>query len=184
MAKPFDATLNSLIDARPDDWVAFLCAKLGIPVGPAEAIDTDLSATVQADKVFRLLSPRAYLHLELEANHRLGIPADLMRYNVLIGHGHTDPVHSVLLLLRPGANATDMTGSYSRLGLDGQPYHTFTYKVVRLWLEPFSRLLAAGPGLAPLAMLTDDAANDMTAAFTQFTKRLRQPDVNDKLREE
>jgi hypothetical protein len=72
MAKPFDATLNSLIDAWPEDWVAFLCAKLGIPAGPAEAIDTDLSATVQADKVFRLHSPRAYLHLELEANHRLG----------------------------------------------------------------------------------------------------------------
>ena len=30
MAKPFDATLNSLIDARPEDWVSFLAPRVGL----------------------------------------------------------------------------------------------------------------------------------------------------------
>ena len=114
MAKPFDATLNSLIDTRPADWVAFLAPRLGLTPGPAEVLDTDLSVTAQADKVFRLTGPPAALiHLELEANPRRGIPADLLRYNVLVGHGHTDPVHTVMLLLCPKANATDLTGVFS-----------------------------------------------------------------------
>jgi len=53
MAKPFDATLNWLIDARLADWVAFLAPRLGLNPGPADLLDTDLSTTVQADKVFR-----------------------------------------------------------------------------------------------------------------------------------
>jgi len=185
MAKPFDATLNSLIDSRPADWVAFLCARLGIPAGPAEVLDTDLSVTVQADKVFRLIGPpEVRIHLELEANPRLGIPADLLRYNVLLGHGHTHPVHSVLLLLRPKANATDMTGTYTRTGANGESYLEFRYTVVRLWLEPFAQLLEGSPGTAPLAMLTDEAAANYPAAMARFAERLHRPDVDGKLAKE
>ena len=179
MAKPFDATLNSLIDARPEDWVSFLAPRLGLTPGPAEVLDTDLSATVQADKVFRLIGPPASLiQLELEANPRRGIPADLLRYNVLVGHGRDEPVYSVLLLLRPKANASDMTGVYRR------PNHEFRYTVVRLWQESVDSLLAGGPTTAPLAMLTDEAANDLPGAFARFTRRLQQPDVDGKLAED
>ena len=115
MAKPFDATLNSLIDARPQDWVSFLAPRVGLVPGPAEVLDTDLSVTAQSDKVFRLTGPPAALiHLELEANPRRGIPGDLLRYNVLVGHGRDEPTHTVLLLLRPKANATDVTCPTSR----------------------------------------------------------------------
>ena len=185
MAKPFDATLNSLIDSRPEDWVTFLCARLGIPAGPAEVLDTDLSVTVQADKVFRLIGPpEVRIHLELEANPRLGIPADLLRYNTLLGHGHTHPVHSVLLLLRPKANATDMTGTYTRTGANGEAYLEFRYTVVRLWQEAFAPLLEGSPGTAPLAMLTDEAAANYPAAMAQFAERLHRPDVDGKLAKE
>lgn len=147
--------------------------------GPAELLDTDLSVTVQADKVFRLLGPPAALiHLELEANPRLGIPADLLRYNVLVGHGRDEPIHSVILLLRPKANASDLTGIYRRLNLE------FHYKVVRLWLESVDSLLAGGPTTAPLAMLTDEAAHDLPSAFTKFADRLRRADVDVKLAKE
>ncbi len=185
MAKPFDATLNSLIDARPEDWVAFLCARVGIPPGPAEILDTDLSVTAQADKVFRLPGPpEARIHLELEANSRLGIPADLLRYSVLLGHGHDHPVHTVLLLLRPKANASDMTGTYNRTGSDGRPYLEFRYTVVRLWEEPLIPLLEGGPGTAPLALLTDEATADLDSAFDRFTDRLHRPDVDGRLMNE
>lgn len=179
MAKPFDATLNSLIDARPEDWVALLAPFVGLIPGPAELLDTDLSATVRADKVFRLLGPPAALiHLELEANPRLGIPADLLRYNVLVGHGRDEPIHSIILLLRPKANASDLTGIYRRANLE------FRYKVVRLWLESVESLLAGGPTTAPLAMLTDEAARDLPSAFTKFADRLRRADVDVKLAKE
>lgn len=176
MSKPFDATLNSLIDARPEDWVAFLAPRLGLSPGPAEVLDTDLSATLQADKVFRLLGPpSALIHLELEANPRVGIPADLLRYNVLIGHGREEHVHSVILLLRPKANPSDLTGVYER------PNLRFTYTVIRLWQESVDSLLSGGPTLAPLAMLTNEAANDIDATFARFANQLRQPDVDAKL---
>ena len=179
MAKPFDATLNSLIDARFGDWVAFLAPRLGLVPGPAEMLDTDLSITAQADKVFRLTDPPvALIHLELEANPHLGIPADLLRYNVLVGHGRTEPVYSVIVLLRPKANPSDLTGVYRRPNLE------FRYAVVRIWQESIDTLLAGGPTMAPLAMLTNEADADLPAAFDRFESRLRQPDVDDKLADE
>src|SRR5205823_8178066 len=135
VAKPFDATLNSLIDAGYGDWVAFLAPRVGLVPGPAEMLDTDLSITVQADKVFRLTNPPAALiHLELEANPRLGIPADLLRYNVLVGHGREEPVYSVIVLLRPKANPSDLTGVFRRPNLE------FRDAVVRIWQESIDAL--------------------------------------------
>lgn len=173
MSKPFDATLNSLIDAHADDWAAFLAARVGLSLGPVTPIDTDLSVTHQADRLFRIDGPEpAVLHLELESSGRLGIPTELLRYNVA-AHGVTGlPVLSVLVLLRPKATATDLTGELE-LRAAGRPYLTFRYTVVRLWQEPMEPLLTAGVGLAPLALLTNEAAADLPAAFVRFERRLR-----------
>jgi hypothetical protein len=178
--KPFDASLNALIDDRPDEWAAFLVARAGIPPGPAEAIDTDLSLTVQADKVFRINGPVPKLvHLELESSSHLGIPHDLLRYNVLLWHHTGSPVHSVLMLLRPQANATDQRGVLAVPGADGRPYLGFRYTVVRVWEEPMERLLSAGVGLAPLALLTNEADANLAAAFVRFRERLQAAAVPD-----
>jgi len=178
VAKPFDATLNNLIDARPDDWVRFLAPRAGLAPGAAEVLDTDLSITVQADKVFRIAGAQpALLHLELEANPRLGIPEDLLRYNVLLHHLHRLPVHSVLLLLRPKANASDQTGHYSRVGL------SFDYTVVRVWQESAEVFLNSGPTLAPLALLTNDAAQNLAGVFGHLTRRLQESDISASLKE-
>ena len=75
MAKPFDATLNTLLDAHEGEWAAFLAARVGVPLGPVESLDTDLSTTLQADRLFRIDGPGpVVLHLELESSGRLGIP--------------------------------------------------------------------------------------------------------------
>ncbi len=178
MAKQFDATLNSLLDAHLAEWAAYLAARVGIPPGSATAEETDLSLTVQADKVFRIHGPTpALVHLELESSSHLGIPVDLLRYNVLLHHSTGLPVHSVLMLLRPRANASDQNGVYAAGGADGTPYLTFRYHVIRVWEERFDSFLAAGLGLAPLAVLTDEAAADLPAAFGRFVDRLQQPDV-------
>ena len=76
-------------------------------------LDTDLSSSLQADKLFRVTgSSPAVLHLEFEVSGRLGIPERLLRYNVAArGVLGPIPVHSVIVLLRPAANATDLTGT-------------------------------------------------------------------------
>jgi hypothetical protein len=106
MSKPFDATLNALIDLRASQWADCFASVAGMPVGPSEPINTNLSSSLQADRVFRIDSKEPYLlHLELEASPRLGIPAELHRYNTLIDHRHDLPVETVLILLRPKAEA-------------------------------------------------------------------------------
>ena len=182
MAKAFDATLNSLIEERTTDWANFLAARTGVPPGPVVVLDTDLSTTLQADRLFRIDGPSpAVLHLELESGGRLGIPGELLRYNVAAWGMAGLPVHSVLILLRPKATATDLTGQLDLAGASGPPYLTFRYTVVRVWQESMDNLLAAGLGLAPLALLTNEAEADLPAAFGRFRERLRTDGVTGKL---
>jgi hypothetical protein len=189
VSKPYDATLNALIDARPGDWAAFLAARLGLPPGPATLLDTDLSVTAQSDKAFRLAGPPpAVIHLELESSSHAGVPARLLRYNVLLGHPRPgaaeEPVHTVVVLLRREANAADLTGVYTRAGADGVPYLEFRYTVIRLWEESMAGLLAGGPALAPLALATAESAADLPGAVARFAERLRRPDVPGSVRDE
>ena len=90
--------------------------------------------------MFRINGPvPALVHLELESSSHLGIPDDLLRYNVLLRHQTGLPVHSVLMLLRPKANASDQTGALVVPGADGRPYLDFRYTVVRVWQETMER---------------------------------------------
>jgi predicted transposase YdaD len=68
MAGDFDATLKTLVEAAPQDWLAFV----GAPPGEARVIDADVSSIVgaQADKVIRVEAAEPYLvHLEFQAGH-------------------------------------------------------------------------------------------------------------------
>ena len=182
MAKAFDATLNTLLDERATDWANFLAARVGVPPGEVVVLDSDLSTTLQADRLFRIDGPSpAVLHLELESGGRLGIPGELLRYNVAAWGVAELPVYSVLILLRPKATATDLTGELRLPGVSGEPYLTFRYTVVRVWQESIDDLLKAGLGLAPLALLTNEAAADLPAAFERFRDRLRADAVTGKL---
>ncbi len=181
MAKPFDATLNSLIDLRPGDWAACFAALTGIPPGPSTVVDTDLATTLQADKVFRIdgASP-SLLHLELEANPRRGIPRELMRYNTLIDHQHDLPVESVLVLLRPKAFASDQTGHYRRTEAHGNAIAEFRYRVERVWERSVDYWLEAGLGLSPLALLTDEADGNLEVALDRFRGNLKGTGIDER----
>lgn len=174
MAKPFDATLNALIDLGPAAWAAGFARLVGLPAGPCEVLDTDLATTVQADKLFRIGGPHpAVLHLELEANPRLGVPRDLLRYNTLIDHAHGLPVETVLVLLRPKAEASDQTGVYQRFGVGGRVITEFRYHVERVWTRPADFWLNAGLPLSPLALLTEEVAGNLEGAVDGYRERLR-----------
>jgi len=180
MAKPFDATMNALINLRPDDWANYFGRLVGILPGPSEMVDTDLATTVQADKVFRFQGDApSLLHLELEANHRLGIPRDLWRYNTLVDHEHSLPAETVLVLLRPKALASDQTGVYQRFGATGRLITEFHYHVERVWERPVEYWLSGGIGLAPLALLTDESSRDLESALGRMREYLDQSEIGE-----
>ena len=182
MPKPYDATLNALLSVRPEDWAAHFGRIAGIPPGPAETLDTDLATTVQSDRVFRIAgaSP-ALLHLELESDARLGTPRELLRYNTLLDLQYDLPVETVLVLLRPKADTSDRTGVYERIGPSGATVCRFRYSVVRVWELSVAQWLACGPGLAPLALLTEEATTDLESAVARVRDTVREtapnPDV-------
>ncbi len=106
----------------------------------AEAFDATLHALI--DDHARGWTARP----ELESTGRLGIPDDLLRYNVAARAVTALPVHSSLVLLRPKATSSDLTGTLVRPGADGQPCITFRYSVVMVWQETVAGLLAVGLG--------------------------------------
>jgi predicted transposase YdaD len=180
VSKPFDATLNVMLDEEPAAWGRFLAAETRIPLGRVTTLDSDLSSTLQADRLFLVEGPiPAVVHLELESSNHLEIPERLLRYTVIARGVHELPVHSVIMLLRPRANPSDLTGSCQALGADGAPYLTFRYTVIRLWEKSVEDLLSADPALAPLALLTNEAASDLPAAFGRVRERLQADDVPD-----
>lgn len=169
-----------MIDGDSTRWGNYLASLVGVPLGPITPLDTDLSSTLQADRLFLVEGPYpAILHLELECTGRLGIPDELLRYNVAAWGANKHPVHSIIMLLRPKANPSDLTGHYEIIGADNQPYLTFRYAVVRVWEQSVDSLLTAGPGVASLAMLTNEAAVDLTGAFKRLQERLRADAVPD-----
>lgn len=180
MSKPFDASLSTLIDECPADWAGYLAALTGVTPGPFSPVETDISRTVQADRAFRIDGPSPeVVHLEMQSSSRLNIPRDLLRYNSILHHSTGLPVQSVLMLLRRSARASDQTGLYEvRAARGTRRVHTFEYTVVPIWEQSVESFLAV-PGLAPLALLTDEAAADLPEAFERFRLKLREPGVPD-----
>jgi len=174
MAKTFDATLKQLVDRFGADWTAFLCRHLGLPEGTrAEPLDADLSvASPQADKLFRLSDPPGgLLHLELESAWAGDTPDRLLVYSVLAEHRYGGPVYTVVLLLRPEANATAVTGELIRTGRAGE-YLRFRYAVIRLWELPSAELFGGPVGILPLALLTNDAEPNLTDLIPRAVERV------------
>lgn len=103
-----------------------------------------------------------------------------------MGHRHELPVRSVLLLVRPEANATAVTGQVRAVEPGAAtPYLSFDYHVVRLWQEPLQPLLDGGLGTLPLAPLTDEAAADLRGVVLLADERIRgqaRPEESDKMR--
>jgi hypothetical protein len=174
MSKPFDATLNTLIDRHLRNWVTFLCDQTQLTYGEPTSIDTDLSITSQADKLIRVEATEPYLlHLEVESSGALEMPSRLLHYNINAERVHKLQIWSIVLLLRPSGNPSDLTGFFERKFFK-KDCVTFHYSVISVWKLPFEMLLNAGPGLIPLAMITNEAVADKEACLNQVYERLRE----------
>jgi predicted transposase YdaD len=149
---PFDTTTRYLVQAYPDDWIAFL----GFPsAGSAEVIDANLSTvSAEVDKVVRVGGTTPWLvHLEFQSSYDATIGERLVRYNTMLHLEHRLPVASILVLLRPAANGPAIRGTYQVALPGGQPYLTFAYGVRRIWRERSAELLTGPLGTLPLAPL-------------------------------
>ncbi len=185
MTKPFDTTLKDLLNVFAVDWADWLGPHIGLSAKiEVEPLDVDLS-TVQmsADKVFRLRPPdEGILHIEPQASWDGRFPGRLLRYSVLLHDRYGGPVYSVALLLRPEANALDITGVVSRRRHDGHEYHRFEYFVVKVWELHVEPLMASGIGALPLVLLTDEAEGQIGTLVDRIDARLRAEQVPDSSR--
>jgi hypothetical protein len=171
--KPFDGSMKDLVELAPLAWAQWLCPG---PITGATMEDADLSTvTAAADKVLRVRRPGGDLlvNLEAESGHAGGAPEKALFYSGLLHHRHELPVRSVILL-RPEANATNVTGQLElrENETDPEPYLVFRYRVVRLWQEPLGPLLSGPTALLPLAPLTDEAAGSLEATVGRVVARL------------
>jgi len=180
MSKPFDATINAMIDLRASQWADCFSRVAGVPPGPSTPLDTDLATSLQADRVFRIDGERPYvLHLEFESNPRRGIPAELLRYNSLILNQHDLPVETVLILLRPKAVVSDMTGRFQQVGVTGKLITDFKYHVEKVWERPAEFWLKSGIGLAALSVITNEAKPNLEANLSRLDAHVQSEGVDE-----
>jgi predicted transposase YdaD len=171
MSKPFDATTKELIETRPEDWLAYL----GFQGVAVEIVNADLSTvTAAADKVLRVRELAPWLvHLELQAGRDPELPDRHLQYNVLLKRRHRLPVRSVVVLLRPEADRSELTGVIEHWLPDGERYLEFRYRVVRVWEKPVETVLAGGLGTLPLAPLADVTQATLPAVIRRMEERIR-----------
>ena len=154
MAKPFDATLKTLLETDPKSWLQLLES----PSTNARLIDADVSTiSGGADKVILVEGePPWILHVDFQVSPETRLPERGCWYNGLIAHRHQLPVRTAIVLLRPAANLSNLTGTFDRrLPRSSEPYLTFHYDVLRVWqLDPKS-LIKDGLGTLPLAPISN-----------------------------
>ena len=156
MSHPFDATTKYLIGDRLPDWLALSSRRAD---GPVTVIDSDLATvTAAADRVLRIDGPEPWLlHLEPHTYRDPTLPARLNMYGAILEHRHEALVWHVVVLLRREADHAALTGLWERRFGAEAAYRTFHYQVVRVWQLPAEAFLEGGLGVAPLAILTDEA---------------------------
>jgi hypothetical protein len=170
MAKPFDATLKDLVREAPAEWAAGLDSP---GARRAKVLTPDLSTlTAFADLVLRV--NRHLLHLEFQSGPDASLARRVLFYNALLHHRYGLPVHSVVVLLRPRADRADVTGRLRYEVHSGRGGMDFRFEVVRLWERPAEALLAAPPGMVPLAVLGRLPGADTAAALAEVVRRMHE----------
>src|SRR5262249_44010258 len=148
----FDATLKDMGRESPQ---GFLTAFDRPPTLPVKLLNVDLSTvTASADLVLGLGDPlEEIVHMDFQASAAAWKHADAMAYHALLFAHYHVPVHTVIILLRPQAAHSNMSGSIRYAPRPGRGNMDFGYEIVRLWERPAEELLAAELGVVPLAML-------------------------------
>lgn len=150
MSHRFDATLKTIVADRPADFAEVF----GLPKGePATSLNVDLSTVSAAtDVALGYGEPvRQIVDMNFQSGPDIGLPSRLHLYNAALHLRHEVTVRSMLILLRPKADGTNLTGKL--VYGDGECRVEFNYRVIRLWQEPAHAYLQSGLAALPLATL-------------------------------
>ena len=169
--KRYDAAMRGIFDLHFEDWLE----RFGIPKGtPVKVLDSDVSSvTARADKVLLISAVVPFiLHIECQVSYDPGLIRRMLRYNALLHELHNMPVVSVLILLRRKANGRNYSGQlqYSVEGHSGSI--EFCYQIMRVWELDADDLLASGPGLQALSLLSDMAAKNPRETVLKLARSL------------
>jgi len=150
MSHPFDATLKEIFSRRPEDFAAVFRFP---PLKPAQALNVDLSTISAAtDVAFGFGAPlQEIVDLNFQSGPDATVAARLHLYNAAFHLRYQVPVRSMAILLRPKADAPDLTGKLAYVC--GGKRVEFHYDLVRMWKETVEPFLYGGLGLLPLATL-------------------------------
>ena len=101
MPLPYDATLKDLAQVSPRGLLAAFDQPTDLPV---TLLNIDLSTvTTAADLVFGLGEPLVeIIHLDFQSSASATKHTDIAVYNTLLHRQFRVPVHSIVILLRPG----------------------------------------------------------------------------------
>jgi hypothetical protein len=172
MPKPYDATMKDLGAVYPADYLATFDRATTEPTRP---INIDLSTvTTAADLVLGLGDPlREIVHMDFQASADRNKDADVLVYNGLLYRQYRVPVHSILVLLRPQAAHSEVTGSIAYAARPGRGKMDFGFEVIPLWERPAEALVAGPLGAAPLAVLGAlPEGTDLIQGLTGIAQRL------------
>jgi predicted transposase YdaD len=96
---------------------------------------------------------RGILHIDFQSGPDAALPRRLLMYNALLHEAYALPVHTVVVLPRPGTGHTGLRGTVSYQMVPRRGRMAFRFEVIRLWQRPVEELLAGGLGVVPLAPL-------------------------------
>jgi predicted transposase YdaD len=172
MSKPYDATLKELLEIEPTDWPQLV----GLAPERVDVIDADVSTvTAAADKVLRLHGPSpSLMAVEFQSRSDDSLPLRLHMYNAILEHRHGLPVRSLVLLLTPQADHSNLTGLHQSRCADEEPHVQFRYRVIRLWQIPKERLLSGGLAMLALAPLGAVREEELPGVIERVADELRQ----------
>lgn len=186
MAMTFDATLKDMGRESP---LGFLTAFDQPPTLPVKLLNVDLSTvTALADLILGLGDPLVEIvQLDFQSSAAAWKHADVMAYHALLFAHYHVPVHTIIILLRPEAAHSNMSGLIRYAPRPGRGRMEFGYEVLRLWERSAEALLHADLGVAPLAVLgrlpEDLALEDgLTVIAQQLAERITKEAAPDRTR--
>ena len=150
MAHSFDATLKDLLEPQPEDFVP----AFGLPTTrPVIPINIDLSTISAAtDVAMGFGDPlQEIVDLNFQSGPDREVAQRCHLYNAALNFRFGVPVRTIIVLLRPKADAKEIIGKLAYAS--GCTKVEFTYEVVRMWQQPLEPFLTGGVNLLPLATL-------------------------------
>ncbi|HZW32631.1 MAG TPA: hypothetical protein VFF52_18100 [Isosphaeraceae bacterium] len=144
--------MKDLVRRHPGDYSSAF--RLG-SAADVRALNVDVSVISTATDV--VLGHGDPLRSAVDRNFQTGrdpeLPGRICLYNAALHHILHVPVHSVVILLRPTADAAHLTGRHTDTGQPRRGKMDFRYEVFRIWPLPARRLLRCGPGVLPPSVL-------------------------------